>query len=115
LAPPPEATQKVSEMQDSEVNPPPGGRVVSEPLQPGACSTGTGTVVGVADGGVVVDGEAVVTGALARVDPLWSVGADDRGVEHPASVMIRAAQLDDAASRPFLTCPLHMGVPARPR
>ena len=67
-------------MQDSEVKPPPGGSVVRTPLQPWAASVGSGTVVGVADGGAaVVD---VVVGA----DLFGTCGA---GVavpeEHPAA------------------------------
>ncbi len=52
--------QKVSEMQERDVNPPPGGRVVSVGLHPGACRVGMGTVVGTADGGAVVAGAALV-------------------------------------------------------
>jgi hypothetical protein len=53
-------------MHDREVKPPPGGRVVSAKLQPGAWGTVAGTVVGVADGAVVV---VVVRGAPVVVVP----------------------------------------------
>jgi hypothetical protein len=60
--------QKVSEMQDTEVNPPPGGRVASGTDQPGAGVMDTGAVTGgtvVAGGKVVVDVVAV-TGVVSR-------------------------------------------------
>jgi hypothetical protein len=66
LSPPPAATQKVSERQDTEVKPPPGGRVVRTPLQPWAATVGSGTVVGVAEGGAVVVVD-VVRGSETRV------------------------------------------------
>jgi len=54
VVPPPEATHRVSEMQEREVKPPPGGRVVRARDHPGARGTVVGTVVGAADGPTVV-------------------------------------------------------------
>lgn len=51
--PPPTAMQKVSDRQESEVNPPPGGTVLRSSAQPGTGLTGVGTVVGTADGAEV--------------------------------------------------------------
>lgn len=51
--PPPTAMQKVSDRQESEVNPPPGGTVLRSSVQPAAGLTGVGTVVGTADGAEV--------------------------------------------------------------
>ncbi len=65
--------QKVSDRHESEVNPPPGGRVVSGVVHPGACTTGAGTVVGTADGRAVV-----VAGAVVVVLPDAGSGAADR-------------------------------------
>jgi hypothetical protein len=49
-------------MQESPLNPPPGGRAVRTELHPAGAPVGMGTVVGAADGGelVVVLGAAVV-------------------------------------------------------
>jgi hypothetical protein len=112
LAPPPTATQKVSEMHDSEVNPPPGGSVVRDPVHPGARATGATTVVGVAEGRVVVGAGTVVlvAGLFDRVVP-WraAVGATDACVEQAAAVIISAAQDTPAANRLSATCPPHVG------
>jgi len=108
LAPPPTATHRVSEMHDSEVNPPPGGRLVRDPVHPGAWTTGATTVVGVADGRVVVVvGTVLVVGLVDTVAP-WCVapGATDACVEQAAAVIINAAQDAPAANRLIATCPL---------
>ena len=54
LAPPPVAMQNTSEMHDAAVNPPAGGRMVAGRDQPTTGTTGVGTVVGTAEGSVVV-------------------------------------------------------------
>lgn len=98
-APPPDATQKVSEMQATDENPPPGGSVVSMLLQPVAGPTGAGTEVGVAEGGpVVVVGAAVVGGTVGGGFRCAVVRVVDRAAcdaEHPqttraATAMVRA-------------------------
>lgn len=104
VVPPPAATQSVSEMQASEVKPPPGGRMVRGAAQPGACGTVVGTVVGVADGTVVevVDGLApVVEGAVRRS----AVGVADEE-EQSVATTTRMRRESAASSRLGSTCPL---------
>ena len=68
-------------MHETEVKPPPGGRVVRGMLHPGMGGAGTGTVVGTAEGvGVVVDvaGTTLVVGRGAGSVARWaSVGVAD--------------------------------------
>jgi len=54
LLPPPAARQNTSEMQEVAVKPPAGGRVVAGRDQPTTGTTGVGTVVGTAEGSVLV-------------------------------------------------------------
>jgi hypothetical protein len=102
-------------MQDSEVKPPPGGRVVSTMLHPAAWGTVAGTEVGVADGadvdGTVVDGAVLaLADRSAPADDCrlrWSeVGTADGDEEQPLAVTMRSAAESAAASRLGSTCPL---------
>ena len=78
--PPPTATQNTSEMQDTEVKPPPGGRAVRRcGTSRRAGTTGVGTVVGTAEGGAVV-------GVVAGAAWWWSrAGRPATGAEQQAA------------------------------
>jgi hypothetical protein len=76
--------QKVSEIHDTEVNPPPGGKVARGTDHPGASTMGTGAVVEVVEGGMVVVVVVVVvvaTGVVPRMmgscNPTCRVAAPD--------------------------------------
>jgi hypothetical protein len=96
--------QKVSEMHDTEVNPPPGGSVASGTLQPGAGTMVVGTVVG---GAVVGGGRVVVVveaGAAPRVigscRPTGRVNAaGELEVPQAAAVRTRAPVATNATIR----------------
>ncbi len=115
LAPPPEATQKVSEMQETEVKPPPGGRVVSEMLHPGVRGAGIGTVVGMAEGAPVVVGAGATTlvvgvGRGGGSVTLWATaGAVEADPEQPQTAGISRAAPSPTANRLGATCPLRPG------
>ena len=113
FVPPPEATQKVSEMHETEVKPPPGGRVVRGMLHPGMRGAGTGTVVGTAEGvGVVVDvaGTTLVVGRGAGSVARWaSVGVAAGRPEHPQPTTASTAAPSASVSRLGATCPLLPG------
>jgi hypothetical protein len=72
--------QKVSEIHDTEVNPPPGGKVARGTDHPGASTMGTGAVVEVVEGGMVVV-VVVATGVVPRMmgscNPTCRVAAPD--------------------------------------
>jgi hypothetical protein len=70
-------------MHDSEVNPPAGGSDVAGWDQPTAGITGVGTVVGTADGSVVVVGAGAVVDVVSEVGVTWrtSVVAVDAHAE----------------------------------
>jgi hypothetical protein len=113
VVPPPAATQRVSERQAREVNPPPGGSVVRARVHPAAWGTVTGTVVGTTDGFVVVvvvDRVGATVGAGVR---WWAAGVAEEDEAQPAAVAIRATRVSDATSRLGSTCPLTRARPAR--
>jgi hypothetical protein len=95
LDPPPAARQKTFEMHDTEVNPPTGGRAVRGRDHPAAGTTGVATVVGTAEGRVVVGALVVVgadRGAVELVGLTWRTGADDEPAHAaPTSARTRAA------------------------
>jgi hypothetical protein len=88
--------QKVSEMHDTEVNPPPGGRVARGTDQPGAGTMVVGTAV---VGGVVVVGGrvivVVVAGAESRLIGSWSPTDRVNATGEP-----EVPQADTARTRP---------------
>jgi hypothetical protein len=95
--------QKVSDRQDTDVNPPTGGRVVVKVDQPGACRTGTSTVVGTA-AGVVVGGLSTRSGdAVVVVNPVdaglrrWTAVGPEGPAEQPAATRADAARLIQGA------------------
>jgi hypothetical protein len=102
------------ERQASEVNPPPGGRVVRASVHPAAWGTVTGTVVGTTDGFVVVVVVVDRTGATVGAGVRWpAAGVAEDDEEQPAAVAIRAIRVSDATSRLGSTCPLTRARPAR--
>jgi hypothetical protein len=76
--------QKVSDRQDTEEKPPPGGRVVTAWVQPGTVGGGTGTVVATPEGFVVVVVE-VVAGMVGNFagDAFPARPGADEPWEHP--------------------------------
>ncbi len=117
LEPPPAARQNTSEMHDREVNPPAGGNEGTGRDQPMAETTGVGTVVGTADGMVLV-----VVGELVAVVGVAVVGAADIGVvgvtwrtlvvavdaqaeTAAASSAVRIGAIGPARRRPGVTTP----------
>jgi hypothetical protein len=96
--PPPTAMQKVSEMQETELKPPAGGRAVRTELHPATGTTGEGTVVGTADGVVVdvVAGAVVVDEGTVGLDRWAAVGVAD---EHAQARAPHAATHINAAHR----------------
>jgi hypothetical protein len=112
--PPPDATQKVSEMHEREENPPAGGSAVSDDVQPGAGTTGAGTEVGAADGSVVV---VVVVGAgVVWTTGWWDVvGVADDDAVHAHPTIMRVTRQIDAPIRFGSTSSLTSVRPVRPR
>ena len=99
LLPPPTAMQNVFEMHETEVNPPPGGSVVSGDAHPGACRIGANTVVGTADGNSVVVGPVAGVVGAARVvggDRWAAVGAEAVDAQPAASRADAARQMSGA-------------------
>lgn len=107
--PPPTAMQKVSEMQETELNPPAGGSTVRTLLQPGTGTTGVGTVVGTADRPDAVIEEAAGSDAVVEEETGWDTGrraAAGAEVEQPQPVEASAATEMTAAHRLAVTDPL---------
>ncbi len=77
FTPPPTATQSTSDKHERPVIPPAGAKTVAGDDQPGVGTTGAGTVVGTADGTVVVVVVDVVGATVVVVVALrwWRVGA----------------------------------------
>jgi hypothetical protein len=106
--------QKVSEMHDTEVNPPPGGRVARGTDQPGAGTMAVGTAV---VGGVVVGGGrgvvvVVPAGAVSRVMGSWSPidrvnAAGEPEVPQADAAATRAPVAINATIRLWRTPPPH--------
>jgi hypothetical protein len=115
--PPPAATQKVSEMHESEENPPAGGSAVSDAVQPGAGTTGAGTEVGASDGSVVV----VVVVVVGTVRCAWTVdrwdvvGVADEDAVHAHPTIMRVTRQRDAPIRFGSTSSLTSVRPVRPQ
>jgi hypothetical protein len=106
--------QNVSEMHDRDDKPPPGGKVVSVWLQPGAGSAGIGTVVATPDGivVVVVAGTVVVVAvaagaSLAEARPM--LGDAGGKNEHPQPATARTARETVRTSRLCATFLPRMG------
>jgi hypothetical protein len=108
LEPPPAARQNTSEMHDREVKPPAGGSDVAGWDQPRAGTTGVGTVVGTADGRVVVVGaEDIVVGA-SEVGVTWRtsvVAVDAQAVLATATSTVRVEATLLARRRSAVTAP----------
>jgi hypothetical protein len=102
--------QKVSEMQETEVNPPSGGAAVSGSDHPGTAATGvgagvgwvTGAVVvvvgGTVVGGTVVGGTVVVGGIVARSGSRYSGPGPAEGDDPQAARPRPRAKTAQAAS-----------------
>ena len=114
LVPPPEATQKVSEMQETEVKPPPGGRVVSAMLHPGV--EGGGDRHGGGDGGGDPGGgrrrsyAVVVVGRGGGSVTLWATAGAAEAVRSSRSRPVSPGRHRVATvNRLGATCPLRPG------
>jgi len=76
FTPPPTATQSTSDRHERPVTPPAGAKTVAGEDQPGVGTTGAGTVVGTADGTVVVVVDVVgATVVVVVVLRWWRIGA----------------------------------------
>ena len=96
------ARQKTTEMQDTEVKPPAAGSVVAGRDHPTVGTTGVGTVVGTADGKVVVVGGLVVGAEVVATE--WRTRFAC-GEEQADTKMKRTRAAPAAARRPTATCP----------
>lgn len=91
------------------MNPPPGGSVVRDWVQPGAALGGIGTVVATAEGAVeaVVEVEVEVEGPdgnlVAEACPILAPGADVPD-EHALNRTARTARETGRIDRLFATC-----------
>jgi hypothetical protein len=106
--------QKVSEIHDTEVNPPPGGKVARGTDHPGASTMGTGAVVEVVkvvevvEGGMVVVVVVVVaTGGVPRIigscNPTCRVAAPDALQAVATNTRVAAAIQATIRLRPTLS------------
>jgi hypothetical protein len=89
-------------MHDTPVNPPTGGRVVAGCDHPAAATTGVGTVVGTADGSVVVGAPVVGVTAVVEVVVAGRARAA-RGEPHAAVASMTASTVTAPARRPGAT------------
>jgi hypothetical protein len=99
--------QNVSDRQDSDEKPPPGGSVVSIDAHPAAWVTGTVTVVGTADSVVeVVEGGAVDGTFRAEV---WAAVGDAPGDAQAQPTRARTARVSGTLVFLRATCLPRLG------